>query len=201
MKKILLIIIILLTGCSNKVIRDNSNKNIIGYLEIPNVFKVPVVQYSDNIYYLNHDINNKEDIKGSIFMDYRNNINDRKVLIYGHSGNYEDLPFLKLNNYSKEDFFKNNDLIYFYISNKIYKYRVFSTYIEYKDFDYMNLNSFNNLTYLEHINKLKNNSMFYKDIELDNDSKIIILQTCSMDKSIKSKTKYRLVIGKLIKVS
>ena len=201
MKKLLLIIIILLTGCSNKIINDSSNNNIIGYIEIPNVLKVPVVQYSDNNYYLNHDINNKEDIKGSIFMDYRNNINDKKVLIYGHSGEYDDLPFLKLNNYSNEDFFKKNDILELSINNKKYKYIIFSTYIEYKDFDYMNLYNFNGLTYLEHINKLKNNSMFYKDIELDNDSKIIILQTCSTDKYIKSNTKYRLVIGKLINIS
>lgn len=213
MKLIIIIILIFnIIGCSSKEekvdnnivneLRDKyNNKDIIGYLVIPNILNIEVLQSKDNKYYLEHNIYKEKDIVGSIYMDYRVNIDSNKVLIYGHSGNMDNLPFKVLNEYDSEEFFNKNNKIYYYSLNKVYTYEVFSTYIEYEDFDYMNINNFNNKSYLEHIMKLKNKSEYNKDIKLDNNSKIIILQTCSMDKKIKANNKYRLVIGKLIKVS
>lgn len=196
MKKLLLIIIILLTGCT---INNNTEPNI--HLSIPNILETDIVQGNDNKYYLTHDIYNNEDINGSIFMDYRVNLNSKKVLIYGHSGNTNNLPFLVLNNYSNKEFFYKNNTIYIYTNNKTYIYKVFSSYIETKDFDYMNISNYNGLTYLEHINKLKDKSLYKTNIELTNKDHILILQTCSTNPNIKSKTKYQLVIAKLEKES
>ncbi len=200
MKKIFLLLILLLCSCTNTpTIKDNTN--IIGHLSIPNILETDIVQSNNNTYYLNHNMNNEEDINGSIFMDYRVNIKNKKVLIYGHSGNNNNLPFLVLNKYTNKDFFNKNNTIYIYTNNKTYIYKVFSSYIETKDFDYMNLNNFNNLSYLEHINKLKDKSLFTTNIELKEEDHILILQTCSTNKSIKSKTKYQLVVAKLEKES
>ncbi len=194
MKRILILIVILtLTSCTT----NNINNNVIGTIIIPNIINTEVVKGKDNIYYLNHDINNNENINGSIFMDYRVSINSKKVLIYGHSGNDNTLPFLKLNNYTNKDFFYKHNKIYFYTNKKKYSYTIFSSYIETKDFDYMNINNYNNLSYLEHITKLKNKSLFKTNIILNENSHILILQTCSTNKSIKSKQKYQLVIAKL----
>ena len=196
MKKKLLITLLLLTGCTT----TNYVNNDI-HLSIPNILETDIVQGKDNKYYLNHDLNDNEDIKGSIFMDYRVNLNSKKVLIYGHSGDNRDLPFLVLNKYSYKDFFYKNNTIYIYTYNKTYIYKVFSSYIETKDFDYMNKSNYNGLTYLEHINKLKDKSLFKTNIELTEKDHILILQTCSTNNNIKSKTKYQLVIAKLIKES
>lgn len=63
-----------------------SNKDIIGELSISNTsLRVPIVKGNDNSYYLNHLINKKANTLGSVFMDYRNNTSDRKVIIYGHN--------------------------------------------------------------------------------------------------------------------
>ena len=194
MKKIItLLLILILTSCNT----DHINNNIVGTINIPNILNVEVVQTTDNKYYLNHDINNNENINGSIFMDYRVNIDSKKVLIYGHSGNDDTLPFLILNKYNNKDFFYKNNKIYFYTNKKKYSYTIISSYIETKDFDYMNINNYNNLSYLEHINKLKNKSLFKTNIDLKEEDHILILQTCSTNKSIKSKLKYQLVIAKL----
>ena len=65
-----------------------SNKDIIGELSISNTsLRVPIVKGNDNSYYLNHLINKKANTLGSVFMDYRNNTSDRKVIIYGHNSN------------------------------------------------------------------------------------------------------------------
>ena len=76
----------------------------------------------------------------------------------------------------------------------IRKYKIYSSYIETSDYDYVNLNSFNGLSWEEHINKLKNKSLYETGIELEENDNIIILQTCSMNEE--GFQKYHLVIGK-----
>ena len=182
----------------NKIKNDHQNEDIIGYIVIPEVVSYPVLQKDNNNYYLNHDINNNQNIKGSIFMDYRVSFNDRKILIYGHSGKEQDLPFLQLNKYSEESFFQENKIIYLYSVDKIYTYEIFSSYVETADFDYVNINSFNGLTWFEHLLKLKEKSNYQTDVALTKNSKVLILQTCSMNQEIQSSGgKYQLIIGKL----
>ena len=170
------------------------NNDIVAYIEIPGVTKSIVLQSDDNDYYLNHNYKKEYDIKGSIVLDYRNKLSDRKILIYGHSGKEKDLPFLKLNNYIKKDYWEEHNAINLYTMEKIRKYKIYSSYIETSDYDYVNLNSFNGLSWEEHINKLKNKSLYETGIELDENDNIIILQTCSMNDE--GYQKYHLVIGK-----
>ena len=170
------------------------NNDIVAYIEIDGVLGTIVLQSNNNEYYLNHTVNKKYDVKGSVILDYRNNINDRKILLYGHSGKEKDLPFLNLNNYVHEDYYKKHDTIKLYTLDGLKKYKIFSSYIEREDFDYVNLKSFNGLTYLEHLNKLKNKSLYDTGISLNENDKVIILQTCSMNDI--GYQKYNLVIGK-----
>ena len=170
------------------------NNDIMAYIEIPGVTKSMVLQSSNNDYYLNHDVNKKEDIKGTVVLDFRNKINDKKLLLYGHSGKEKDLPFLKLNNYVKKDYWEKHNTINLYTLDGKKEYKIFSSYIETNDYDYVNLKSFNGLSWYEHINKLKNKSYYNTDVKLDKNDKIIILQTCSINNQ--GYQKYHLVIGK-----
>ncbi len=174
-----------------------NNPDIIAYIEIPNIISFPVVKTNNNDYYLNYNLNKEKDIRGTIFMDYRTNIEDNKILLYGHSGKEEGLPFNELIPYQKEEYYKEHKNIYLYTDTNKYTYEIFSSYFEGEDFDYVNLKDFNGLSYLEHLYKLKNKSLYNIDMELTEDSKIIILQTCNLD--VTSKDKYQLVIGKLTK--
>ena len=173
-----------------------NNNDIIAYIEIPEVISTIVMQGEDNDYYLNHDVNHNYDIKGSIILDYRNTVNDRKILLYGHSGKEQELPFLPLKNYMDKSFYDQHDTIYLYTTEGKKTYKIFSAYIEESDYDYVNLNNFNGLTYYEHINKLKSKSVYDTGITLKEDDHIIILQTCSTN-SIEAH-KYYLIIGKEI---
>ena len=169
-----------------------NNKDIIGYLKIDNILNTPVLQSNDNYYYLNHNINKEVDKKGSVFLDYRNNIYDNKLIIYGHSGKEKELSFNVLNKYNDYNFYKKHSSLLFIHDNKIDKYKIFSSYIEKEDYDYLNLKNYNG-SYIEHLNKLKNKSKYLININLDDNSKIIILQTCSMIDI--GKRHFMLVIG------
>ena len=181
----------------NRLKEQYHNDDIIAYLEIPNVLKEVVVQTTDNDYYLNHDIEKKQNIIGGTFLDYRNNIEEsKKLLIYGHSDPEGTLPFVKLTNYNQEEFFQEHKNIFLISKNRKRKYEVFSSYIEQRDFDYVNLDNFNGLTYQEHLEKLKNKSLVKSSIELTEESKILLLQTCSFNENISGNRKYQLVIAK-----
>lgn len=50
------------------------------------VIDYPVVQGEDNDIYLKHNFNNEKSISGTVFVDYRNSLNeDRNIVIYGHN--------------------------------------------------------------------------------------------------------------------
>ena len=50
-----------------------------------NLIDLPVMQSSDNSFYLNHDENKGFDFEGEPFIDAANSLDDQNVSIYGHS--------------------------------------------------------------------------------------------------------------------
>ncbi len=181
-----------------KLQKEYKNADIIGYLDIPEVMALPIVKTNDNEYYLTHRLDHSINVRGTPFMDYRTNFNDKKILIYGHSGGEDDLPFLLLHKYDDPEFFKEHPAIYLYSKEKKYTYQIMSVYLEKKDFDYVNIKSFRGLSWKEHVEKLKNNSKYDIPVEIKDDSKILILQTCRVEGSLQG-GQYKLVIGLLIK--
>ena len=174
---------------------EYNNTDIVGTLEIENTdYKVPIVQSTDNSYYLKHLPNKEYSFMGSIFLDYRVNIdNSRKLLIYGHNSRYYDMPFKILENYYDMDYLNEHKYITISTKEKIRKYEIFSLYIETKDYKYMNVN-FTDSTYKAHVYYLKNKSMYNINTDIKDDDNILILQTCSTHKDyLKYKKKYLVI--------
>lgn len=183
-----------------KLQEENNNKDIVGYLSIPNTnINEPILQSTDNEFYLNHGIDKKKNIIGSTFLDYRVKINNgTKNLIYSHNSSTFDVPFKKLEKYYNEDFYKNNKYIYLEDEENKVKYQIFSVYVETSNWDYMKLN-FTEKEWLEHLNKLKSLSWYETGVNVSKDDEILILQTCSHHKKYKNyKNKYLLIIAKKI---
>lgn len=173
-----------------------NNGDIKLYLEIPDVVSLPIVKTTNNNFYLTHDLYKHKKKIGTPFLDYRiKSINDKKLIIYGHNSTSKNIPFKSLTKYKEEDFYKKHPNIYIYTNNEKITYQVFSSYIEKEDFDYVNLNSYNGLTYYEHLLKLKNKSIYDTKVKVNKNSKIIILQTCSFEGGYDGSAKYHLVMG------
>ncbi len=64
----------------------------------------PVMQATNNSYYLSHDYKRDYTISGSIFMDYRNGPNSDYYIYYGHNVNDETM-LGRVNKYADIDFF------------------------------------------------------------------------------------------------
>lgn len=174
--------------------KDYNNQDIIGELVIANSnFKEIVVQTSDNEFYLNHLVDKTYNRLGSIFMDYRNTVDDRKIIIYGH--NSEDIytEFNLLENYLNFDYYKGHQDIYFKTINNNYHYKVFSVFIVINDYRYINLN-FSDDEYNKHLNYLKEQSVYDTYIDVNDNDEIIVLQTCYFQ----PKNSYLVVVGKKV---
>lgn len=179
--------------------QNYTNDHIVAFLDIPGVLDTPepILQTNDNEHYLSYNINEERDINGATYLDYRIDVkNTSKILIYGHSNPTLTLPLAKLAKYADKDFYNEHPNIYLYTKDEILKFTIFSSYVETNDFDYLNLNNFNGLTWMEHLEKLKKRSQHVSDITLQENKKVIILQTCSFEKKYQNyKQKYRLVMG------
>ena len=183
-------------------LKDQYNNNDVrGILEINNTdYKVPIMQANDNDYYLNHTPDNKKNYMGSIYLDFRVDIDkNKKLLIYGHNSSNIDMPFKILENYYDKIFYQEHKYIEITTSTQKKKYEIFSIYVETSDFDYMNIIFNNDEEYLKHLNKLKDKSMYSTQTELTSSDEILILQTCSTHKDYYAyKKKYLLVVLKKI---
>lgn len=174
--------------------KDYNNQDIIGELVIANSnFKEIVVQTIDNEFYLNHLVDKTYNRLGSIFMDYRNTVDDRKIIIYGH--NSEDIytEFNLLENYLNFDYYKEHQDIYFKTINNNYHYKVFSVFIVISDYRYINLN-FSDDEYNKHLKYLKEQSVYDTYIDVNDNDEIIVLQTCYFQ----PKNSYLVVVGKKV---
>lgn len=172
--------------------KDYNNQDIIGELVIANFnFKEIVVQTNDNEFYLDHSVDKTYNRLGSIFMDYRNMVDDRKIIIYGH--NSEDIytEFNLLENYLNFDYYREHQDIYFKTINNNYHYKVFSVFIVINDYRYINLN-FSDDEYNKHLKYLKEQSVYDTYIDVNDNDEIIVLQTCYFQ----PKNSYLVVVGK-----
>lgn len=180
----------------NKLKEEYNNNEIVMYLEIPDALTVPVVQTENNDFYLNHDISKKESSSGTAFLDYRNkSLNDKKIIVYGNNRLDKALPLSKLLDYKDESFFRNHQYINVYTDSGKRTYKIFSSYIEKENFDYVNLNGYTGLGYYEHLLDFKEKSLYDSDAIVDENSKIIIIETCTLEEGCDANPSYQLVIG------
>lgn len=181
----------------NNLRKEYNNEDIKGILEIDNTdYIVPVLQGSDNDYYLNHDAYGNRSGMGSIYLDYRVNIDtSKKLLIYGHNSSNIDMPFKILEEFYDKDYYDNHKYVLLTTSTTKKRYEIFSVYVETSDFSYMDVNFASDKDYLEHLTKLKEKSMYNTGVEVTSDDEILILQTCSTHKDYRNyQKKYLLII-------
>nr|MCR5755715.1 class B sortase [Acetatifactor sp.] len=86
-----------------------------GWLKIDDTnIDYPVMQTSDNEYYLNHNINQESDKNGSIFMDKDCDVirGSTNYILYGHHMRSGQM-FGKLDKYEDEDYYEKHPFIRF----------------------------------------------------------------------------------------
>lgn len=186
----------------NNLKKEYNNNDVVGILEINNTeYIVPIMQGEDNDYYLNHTPDGKKNYMGSIYLDFRVDIDkNKKLLIYGHNSSNIDMPFKILEEYYNQDYYKTHKYIEITTSKEKKKYEIFSVHIETEDFSYMKTDFSTDEEYLKHIQTLKSRSMYDTGVSISKSDETIILQTCSTHKDYSNYSKkYLLIVAKRIK--
>lgn len=140
-----------------------------------------VMQTTDNEFYMNHNNKKEKFIGGSLFVDYRIDLNNtRKIIIYGHSSSTVDIPFTKLLGYKKQSFHINHPNIELTYPEQKEIYQIFTVMLLKEDYFYTRL-AFSDEKFKSHLEELKKKSIYDTGINIDETNKILILQTCSQD--------------------
>ena len=139
----------------------------------------PVLQTSNNDYYLNHSFDQSYSLNGWIFMDYRNTmLEDKNTIFYGHNllnkTSFGSLVNLFSSHYS-------NIPIQIITENGIYTYQVFSGYLIDDEVYYLQNNFYSNQDYSSFLEVISKRNVLPVDSSVSTSDKIITLSTCTDD--------------------
>lgn len=168
---------------------QGQNVDIIGWLEIENTnINYPVLQGTDNSYYMTHNYKKENSKNGAIFLDanYNWNIPSNNLLIYGHNlGN--GMMFQELLKYEKESFYQEHPIIRFTTTEEDAQYEIISVFksrVYHKSEKnvfryYFFLNNESEEEYNQFVKNAKNASLYSIDTTANYGDQLITLSTCS----------------------
>ena len=156
---------------------------IVGWIKLDGTpIDYPVMQYTNNDYFLSRLPDGTTHRNGSIFLDYRNknDFSDKSILIYGHETRAGDM-FGAMKNYRNQEFFDSNPIIYIHTPEKDYILQIFAGHVAHSVRDHPPLAFETDEEFLSYINHIKNISVFTGNIEVNADDRIVSLVTCTYD--------------------
>ena len=157
------------------------NSDTVAWIQVNGTnINYPVVQTSDNDYYLSHSFNKSHNEAGWVFMDYRNTLNeDKNTIIYAHA-RLDKTMFGSLKSII-EDNWLNDESNYVVKLSTQYEnslWQVFSVYRIPTTSDYLVTEFYNDQDFNNFTNKLINRSTHNFNTTVDNSDRILTLSTC-----------------------
>src|SRR5690625_4667255 len=156
------------------------NPDIVGWITVEGtIINYPILQTKDNDYYLNRNYKGEDSPAGSIFMDYRNDVeqDNRNTIVYGHRMK-DDTMFNSLTNYLDEDFYEEHKTVYYDTTNGSYDAEVFAAYYTTTEFDYIQTEFESDEEYASFLDEVFEKSEIDTDINVTADDEIVTLSTC-----------------------
>ena len=168
---------------------ENTNPDIYAWIYIPDsVIDYPVVQHpTDNIYYLNHNLDGSKGYPGCIYSEDYNtkDFTDPNTVFYGHNMKNGTM-FAGLHKFEDAEYFEQNPYVYIYTPDKLLVYEVFASY-EHSDehllynHDFTDKNTYQ--MYIDEIFDTRSmNCNLREDVQVTSDSRILTLSTCIANK-------------------
>ena len=158
------------------------NTDIVGFIEVDNTnISYPVVKSSDNSYYLNHSYKKEKNNIGSIFLDYRNDLDNlsKNNIIYGH-GRLDNTMFGSLNNLLDSNNLDSKESYYITLSTpkSIMTFKIFSVYTIPKEGYYIKTYFSSNKYFKEFLETIMKRSIYNFNTDVSTNDKILTLSTC-----------------------
>ncbi len=140
----------------------------------------PVLQTTDNDYYLTHLYNRERNEYGSLFVDYRNqgDFSDRNTVIYGHHMRNGTM-FGSLEGYRSQDFYEAAPMMQLYTPEGDYRIELICGTEESGDEEFVAFNFGSDSDFLAYVDGFRQHSTFLSDVELKPGDRIVSLCTCT----------------------
>ena len=109
-----------------------ANQDVVAWIYCPDTpINYPIVQASDNEYYLRRLLDGTTNTYGTLFMDYRNDddFSDWNSIIYGHNI-HDDLMFGSLLNYESRSYFRAHPIIFLLTPEQNYAIKIMAGFLE-----------------------------------------------------------------------
>lgn len=176
-----------------------TNPDTVAWIKVEGTkINYPVVQSTDNDYYLHHDYRKNDNMAGWIFGDYRDDFTNFKynTIIYGHNMNnktmFGSLPDAVLSSSWQNN--PDNHLIKLSTPTSNSVWKVFSVYTIEPEVYYLKIPA-STESHQEFITTIKNRSIYNFNTDVTVNDKILTLSTCD-----NLGTKRVAVHAKLIKI-
>lgn len=170
-------------------LQETASPDIYAWIYIPDsMIDYPVLQHpTDNIYYLEHNMDGSKGYPGCIYTEDYNakDFSDPHTVLYGHNMKNGTM-FAGLHKYEDSKYFEEHPYIYIYTPEGLLVYEIFAAY-EYSNLHLLlNYDFTNEVIYQGYLNDIKEvrsmNCNIKEDVEVTVDNRILTLSTCIADK-------------------
>lgn len=160
----------------------NKNNDTVAWVKLNGTnINYPVVQTTDNNYYLHHAFDNSYNEAGWVYMDYRNNPEDfnQNTIIYGHGMNNNTI-FGSLRYVVDSWWYENPDNHILKISTNYENtlWQVFSVYTIPEESYYLQTDFDDDEKFTEFLGNLSSRSFYNFGVQLNQNDKIVTLSSC-----------------------
>jgi len=175
------------------------NSDTVGWIIVNNTnINYPVVQTSNNDFYLDHAYDKSSNNAGWIYADFRDNFNvlNQNLVIYGH-GRKDKIMFGSLTNSLNKEWYTKEENQIIQLSTLKYNtmWQIFSVYTIEAESYYITTDFESNQEYTEFLNTILSRSIYNFGVNMSTNDKVLTLSTCYNDNGI------RLVVhAKLVKI-
>lgn len=162
---------------------QSTNPDVIAWIQFENPSRInyPIVQTTNNQFYLSHDWRGYYQFAGSIFLNKVNdpNFTDANSVIYGHRMIGGSM-FGSLHSYASQNFMDQNPYFYIYTPDgKKRTYECFA-YSEVRDGSSVYENRFDDINdRMTHFDTIKNQAVTIREIPLSGFDTTVTLSTCT----------------------
>lgn len=166
---------------------ESINSDVAGWLymeALPDI-TYPVVQGTDNEYYLHHTYKKESVFAGSIFMDTKNakDFSDQNTIVYGHNMKNGSM-FGTLKKYKDQEVMAKSPYFWIITKDEAYKYQIFSVYTASVDGDTYTLIKGPGKETIKYGQSMEDKSeVEFGNYTFKETDKIVTLSTCTGDSS------------------
>ncbi len=163
----------------------SQNRDTVAWLFIPGTkINYPVVQATDNDYYLNRNFKRKEASCGALFMDYQNSSAplDRNTVVFGHNMNNSSLMFSMLTRYKKASYWEDHAILQFDTPSEPGRWCVFAVcHLDtstMEQFNFLQQDFISDNAFLEYADALRARALYDTGVDVPAGGQLLTLVTC-----------------------